>query len=168
VPRLVVFLLLSLVGVFALAPLAHGRERDLWATINVCDTALNPDAVGIRASMPGGSGDRMYMRFGLEFFEEPWGPWVRVSGESATRWILAGSARLENRRGGFTFRLRPPPPGSRFLVRGRVDYQWRDRRRTRRGTRTVVVRRETRRTRQGHGTSVGDPPYFSDRVCVVH
>jgi hypothetical protein len=164
--RLALVFILAL-AVLALAPAAPAATRDLWATINVCDTVSNPDSVGIRASMPGGTGRRMYMRFALEFFQQPSGPWGRVSGDSATGWKYAGSARLKNRRAGFTFRLGPPPPGSRFLVRGVVRYEWRERRRTRRGRRIVVVRRAARRTEVGHGTVVGDPPYFSDSVCEV-
>ena len=33
---------------------ARADDADLWATVNVCDTAAHPNEIGIRASMPGG------------------------------------------------------------------------------------------------------------------
>jgi hypothetical protein len=42
---------------------------ELWATVNICDTANNPDSMGIRASMPGNATDqRMWMRFTAEYW----------------------------------------------------------------------------------------------------
>ena len=39
-----------------------------WATVNVCDTAKQPDAIGIRASMPGTpKGARLSMRFRVQY-----------------------------------------------------------------------------------------------------
>jgi len=40
----------------------------VWATVNVCDTAKQPDAIGLRASMPGTPrGARLSMRFQVEY-----------------------------------------------------------------------------------------------------
>ena len=71
-----------LVVLLALAlPGCRGREgRPLWATVNVCDTAKQPDAIGIRASMPGTpKGARLSMRFRVQYRD--------------------GRRRLEGRRG---------------------------------------------------------------------
>ena len=37
----------------AAAPAAHASARDLWATVNVCDTKAHPNMMGVRARMPG-------------------------------------------------------------------------------------------------------------------
>ena len=53
-----------------LAAGASPRARDptLWATVNVCDTAKQPDTIGIRASMPGTpKGARLAMRFRVQY-----------------------------------------------------------------------------------------------------
>ena len=56
-------LILTLLLAASAAP-ARADDADLWATVNVCDTAAHPDEVGIRASMPGGKrGTRLQMRF---------------------------------------------------------------------------------------------------------
>jgi hypothetical protein len=43
---------------------ARAAASRLWATVNVCDTERSPDAMGVRASMPGnGKPQVMFMRF---------------------------------------------------------------------------------------------------------
>ena len=51
------------------APAAAARRTPSpWATVNVCDTAKHPDAIGIRASMPGTPrGARLTMRFRVQY-----------------------------------------------------------------------------------------------------
>ena len=61
--------LAMLVALAAAAP-AQAGHPDLWATVNVCDTAAFPDAMGVRASMPGnGTRQRMYMRFNASWYD---------------------------------------------------------------------------------------------------
>ena len=47
------------------------RSRELWATIDVCNSPKQPNTVGIRGSMPGDGkpSDKLYMRFGLEYLD---------------------------------------------------------------------------------------------------
>ena len=54
-----------------LAPAALAKRpvrKNLWATVNVCDTKRSPDDMGVRARMPGdGTHRRMYMRFTAQY-----------------------------------------------------------------------------------------------------
>jgi len=160
------FLPAALVALAALpAPaLAAARQPQLlWATINVCDTPAAPHTVGVRASMPGnGTRQRLYMRFEAQWFDAARNRFV-ASG-SSSRWIRVGSARHRSSQGGFSFAFGAPPPGTEFLMRGLVSYEWRGRR----GGRSVVVRRATRYTRAGiAGVEGGDPPGYSAATCSI-
>src|SRR3954451_16166973 len=103
-----------------LAPTAAAEAkpaRDLWATVNVCDTSKSPNEMGVRARMPGdGTRRRMYMRFTAQFRSA--GKWRMVSGRGRSKWMLAGSARFQNEEIGYTFGFDPPPSGSSYLMRG--------------------------------------------------
>src|SRR3954462_8225745 len=106
--------------VLLLAPVAHAKPaKDLWATVNVCDTPKSPNQMGVRARMPGdGTRRRMYMRFTAQFRSA--GKWRMVSGHGRSKWMLAGSARFQNEEIGYTFGFDPPPSGRSYLMRGLV------------------------------------------------
>jgi hypothetical protein len=71
-------LILILLFAVAAAP-ARGAEADLWATVNVCDTAGHPNQIGIRASMPGGKPrTRLQMRFRVQYRDLSDGRWRYV------------------------------------------------------------------------------------------
>jgi hypothetical protein len=146
---------------------AAKRAHDLWATVNVCDTPHSPDMMGVRARMPGdGTRERMWMRFTAQYRVSP-GKWKRVDDKSRSRWLYAGSALFENQELGYTFGFDSPTAGDSFLLRGLVQYQWRDRRRHLGRLRTVVVRRTHRYTSGGHPTRRAQPAGFSAATCRV-
>lgn len=152
---------------------AEPRPSNLWATINVCNTHGQPNAMGVRARMPGNARRKraqMYMRFRAHWFSEAEGIWHNVGGSGISRWIRLGSARVRHREAGYTFRFDPPAEGSRFILRGVVEYQWRERRRVgrRKKLRTVVVRRARANTKGGFESTAGaDPPGFSSGLCEI-
>jgi hypothetical protein len=160
--RLLALSVLLLLAVPAPAGAAK-RTKNLWATVNLCDTAGAPDTVGIRAKMPGnGTRQRLFMRFEAEWFDGSRSRFV-PSG-SSSRWMHVGSARFATTQAGFSFQFGVPPAGVEFHLRGRVDFQWRGRR----NGRPAVVRRATRFTRGGiQGVGGGDPPGFSAATCVI-
>ena len=60
---------------------AANTASRLWATVNSCDTFDSPDAMGIRASMPGnGRRQRMYMRFSAQWWSGLQQQWLDVPG----------------------------------------------------------------------------------------
>jgi len=156
-----------LVGALAPAAPAAAASADLWATVNVCDTATNPNTVGIRASMPGnGTSQRMYMRFEVQFFDRRRNRFVATG--SSTRWLRVGTARVRSVQSGFSFQFAPPPPGEQFVMRGRVDYRWKARRGRRGHRRWVTVLKRKRYTRAGFlGVEGGDPPGRSEALCII-
>ena len=169
-------LLAPLAALAAAVPAAEARQPDLWATVNICDTEAFPDAMGVRASMPGnGTKQRMYMRFNATFYSRSRQAWYPVKGNGRSRWIYAGDATTRARRGGWTFQFAPPRPGTEFVVRGVVEFQWRKRVRRRRDggqsrtrVREVVVRRARATTRHGiKNVGVGDPAGTSEGLCVI-
>ena len=143
---------------------AVAEARDLWATVNVCDTPKHPDRMGLRARMPGNkTRERMYMRFMAQYRSD--GHWKRVK-HARSGWELVGSARYRWKESGRTFHFAKPQPGTSYLMRGYVQFEWRKKRAHRHGWR--VVRRSHRITSGGHGgTSDSDPRGFSAAHCRI-
>ena len=143
--------------------------KDLWATVNICDTLAHPDRMGVRASMPGnGTRERMFMRFHAQYYDGSTNKWFDVKGIAASGWLYAGSARFRVRQAGYTFSFMAPKSGSAFVLRGVVDFQWRAVRRTRSGNRRVVVVRTLRaNTKGGHPAAGADPPGYSSGICEI-
>lgn len=149
-------------------PTAAKKQRSitasprLWATVNVCDTRRHPNTIGLRASMPGSGkrGERMYVRFRLEFFKESDGTWNELGPSGDSGFLRLGSAKYTRRETGRNFVLAPPPEGRTYRVRGLVDYEWR------RGRK--VVRKAEKRTRPHKGRITGaDPKGFSAAECTI-
>lgn len=157
---LVTLIFSALLAAGAAAPAQAATTDRLWATVNVCDTAKNPDTIGLRASMPGtGSAKvKMYMRFRVEYFvarDQEWKP-VRKGGDSG--WVSVGSGKFVARESGRSFEF--SPAAGNILLRGRVSYEWR------RGKK--VIRRAVRRTETGHESSAGaDPKGYSAAECLI-
>ena len=149
----------------------------LWATVNVCDTPQQPNALGIRASMPGnGLRERMYMRFRAEYFNGATNAWAPAN-NAVSPWVYVGSARYRYRQGGWTFTFAQPPVGKTYTMRGMVDFQWRARKRRRHRrhrrrshkARWVVAKRKTRPTRSGmQAVSGGNPAGISKAFCLIY
>jgi len=147
----------------AAVPPAGGasRPKDLWATINVCDTEIHQDMMGVRASMPG-DGDRtkMYMRFAAQYYDRSKQLWFDVKGNGLSEWIAVGSGRYARRQGGYTFAFDAPKSGKAFVLRGAVDFKWTKGRR--------IVRTAHLNTKGGHpGTRGADPEDFSAGICEI-
>lgn len=158
---------LAVAGLCAPPASAAKKTRDLWSTVNVCDTPHSPNRMGVRARMPGnGTRERMWMRFTAQYRVAP-GRWKAVPGRSRSKWLYAGSALFENQELGYTFAFDSPKAGSSFLMRGLVQYQWRDRRRHLGRLRTVVVRRSHRYTSGGHPTKRAEPAGYTAAVCRI-
>jgi hypothetical protein len=155
-------LFVLLVGPIAAAQAATTDDsRDLWATVNVCDTAAAPNTIGIRASMPGSrSADEMrFMRFVVEYFSEADRRWYDVPAGGDSGFLRVGKGRGP-RQFGRSLRI-DPVAGQPVLLRGRVVFQWRL-------DSGEVVRRASERTRRGHRSNAGDdPPGYSATTCTI-
>jgi hypothetical protein len=145
-------------AVFALlAPsVVSAKDAAPWATVNVCDTAKRPDAIGIRASMPGvPKGARMAMRFRVQFKTDD--GWQDVKG-AASRWQPVGTARGLAAESGWSFTF--AHPSSPVALRGMVQLRWR-----KGGT---VLKQLELATEAGHRSSAGaDPADYSAATCTL-
>jgi hypothetical protein len=145
------------------APPATGTDdtREVWATVNVCDTAAAPDTIGIRASMPGSrTGQELrWMRFVVEYWSESDKRWYRVADGGDSGFLRVGKGRRP-KQFGRSLRI-DPTAGEPVLLRGRVYFQWR----TEGGD---VLQRESTRTHKGHRSNAGaDPPGYSASTCTI-
>lgn len=151
-----------LLGALLVAPAAAlGKSNAdlLWATVNVCDSENQPDVIGIRGSMPGtGRKGEMLMRFRVQYWSGK--AWRMVKGDAADSGFLrVGSSRYKVRQGGVTFNFAPDEDGTQ-LLRGYVQFQWRED--------GKVIRRETEVTERGHRSVKGaDPAGYTAGECVV-
>jgi hypothetical protein len=157
---------------------ASARRNALWATVNVCDTFESPDAMGLRASMPGnGTDQRMYMRFSAQWYSGLHEAWLPVP-NGRSPWVFVGSARYSARQGGWNFDFVTPSYGRAYILRGSVEYQWRSVRREKgikKGIKTRVKRAGYRVARERSALTVtgvknvrgGDPKGTSKAMCAV-
>ena len=134
-------------------------SKNLWATINVCDTQAHPNALGVRARMPGnGRHEQMYMRF-LAEYQASNGVWHHVAVGGASPWEHAGSALFRYEELGYTFTFDQLAPGEGYTMRGLVKFEWR--------AHGKVQRRAHLLTTTGHPTKRSDPSQYSAANCFV-
>jgi hypothetical protein len=147
--------------VAALPASAAKAPKDLWATVNLCDTATHPDMMGVRASMPGDAEHtKMYMRFAAQYYDRTKQLWLDVKGSGLSKWIYVGSGQFARRQGGYTFAFDAPSNGKVFTLRGAVDYKWTKGRR--------IVRTAHVNTKGGHPNTKGaDPATYSAGLCEI-
>jgi hypothetical protein len=137
------------------------QSRELWATIDVCSPADQPNTVGVRGSMPGDrhSHDKMYMRFRLQYMNTASKHWADLSSARAPNFVFVGPGGGV-RQGGRSFQLVPRPGKPAVELRGVVEYQWR------RGR--AVVQSVSRPTGAGHKSVAGaDPKDYSAATCSI-
>ncbi len=153
--------------VLAVAPApaaAAPSAKDVWATINVCDTRNLPDTIGIRGSMPG-LGDRpsrLFMRFRVQYLARPDSRWRDVAQDGDSEWIALGRSTRRVVESGHNFQFLPPSGGGAHRLRGLVTYKWLARRSPR------VLLRARRVTTSGHRSTAGaDPAGYSAAICDI-
>ena len=171
---------------------AERAPRPFWATVNICDTAKSPNALGVRTSVPGnGSGQRIFARYTAQWWSGAQQKWLTVAGSGVTDWTLLGRADMSSRQAGWTFRFVQPPAGTTYVMRGVVELEWRSksarkarqlrtarrpgtlrrskkRRRAGRSQRAAVVRERTLLTKTGmKGVQGGDPAGLSKAMCLI-
>jgi hypothetical protein len=138
---------------------ATEEHSDLWATVNLCDSPSRPGAVGVRVSIPREKGaPRQWARIRLQWFDGTDRAWrlVRSGGDAGWARIGIGTRRVQ---GGTTFTFPPPKAGSRIVLRGVVDIEWRDG--------TDVVDRAHLRTTAGHHDATDSHLKVSRASCEI-
>jgi hypothetical protein len=133
----------------------------LWATVNVCDTELYSDTIGIRGSMPGSGrkGETMWMRFRVQLRAAGDGGWHGLADGGDSGWRKLGPATTPALESGYSFSFAPPADEPATL-RGVVSTEWR------RGSRVMAKARRV--TEAGHRSGAGaDPAGASAGLCVL-
>ena len=148
--------LLAALLVLAVAPAAAAADAGPWATVNICDTAKHPDAIGIRASMPGlPRHARLAMRFRVQYRTSD-GTWADVAGANSG-WRELGPAGGDPVQSGWSFTFAQPQ--NPVVLRGMVRFRWR---------RGGPARFAQQATAAGHKSSAGaDPPGYSAATCTL-
>ena len=150
-------LLIALIVCLLAPAVAAAAGARAWATVNVCDTARQPDAVGIRASMPGAAkGARLSMRFRVQYRDRRRRLGRRGRGRLRLARRREPGAPRPSPAGASTSRARP----RRSTLRGVVRFRWR------RGD--SLPRQDEVVTEAGHRSSAGaDPAGYSAATCVL-
>jgi hypothetical protein len=150
-------LLLAMLAVAFAPATAAAKEAEVWATVNVCDTAKQPDSIGIRASMPATPrGARLSMRFRVQYRDGD-GDWVDVE-DADSGWRSVGVAKGTDVESGWSFEFAHPPKP--VVLRGVVRFRWR------RGD--TLPRHAETATEAGHRSSAGaDPSGYSAATCSL-
>ena len=160
-----VFAIFAVIACCAVAAVPAGAAekppKDLWATVNLCDTSLHDNMMGVRASMPGDAEHtKMYMRFVAQYYDRSKQLWSEVKGSGVSKWIFVGSGQYARRQGGYTFAFDPPGSGKTFVLRGAVDMKWTKGRR--------IVRTAHVLTKGGHPHTKGaDPATYTAGLCEI-
>jgi hypothetical protein len=149
----------ALIAGALVAPAAAEARTNLWATVNVCDTAEHPNEVGVRASMPGSPRrTARRMRFRIQYRSGD--RWRYVTGAgSDSGWRTLTRARGRPVEAGWSFEF-PPPDAGPITFRGVVRYRW-----LRHGR---VVGHAVEITEAGHSSATGsDPEGYSAATCSI-
>jgi hypothetical protein len=157
-----VFVIFSAVACFAGAAVsasASPTPKGLWATVNLCDTPVHDNMMGIRGSMPGDAGHtKMYMRFIAQYYDRTHQLWSEAK-HGVSGWIYVGSGDYARREAGYTFAFNPPMNGM-FTMRGAVDFKWTKGKR--------IVRTAHVITKGGHPNTKGaDPKDYTKALCEI-
>lgn len=137
----------------------NAKSNELWATVDLCNSMLHPDTIGIRGSMPGDGHrhDTMYMRFVVQNYDTSTHKWQNIGVSADSGFVLVGSAALTRQAGhSFTFK----PTTTTFTLRGLVEFQWH---RAGHTLRSVTVA-----TSAGHKSLAGaEPKGYSAAICAL-
>jgi hypothetical protein len=150
-------LLLTALACLVAPSVAAARDPEPWATVNVCDTAKQPDTIGIRASMPGSpKGVRLSMRFRVQYKVDE-DTWADVE-NADSGWRVLGTAKGAVAESGWTFSF--DKPDKPVTLRGVVRFRWR------KGD--ALPRTAEVATEGGHRSSAGsDPVGYSAATCAL-
>jgi opacity protein-like surface antigen len=149
-------LLAAVLALVVFPAAAAAKDTPLWATVNVCDTAKQPNRLGIRAAMAGTpKGARLYMRFRAQYRSGD--DWVDVD-DADSGWVSVGTARGTQVQYGWSFTFARNTRST--VLRGVVRFRWR------RGD--SLPKHAEEATEGGHRSSAGaDPPGYSAATCAL-
>ena len=141
--------------------LTAAQSKQLWATVNICDTVKHPDTIGVAGSMPMiKKAKSLYMRFRLQYRDNATKTFKWIPGDAAdSDWEIVDPGKGKTRQAGHDFTLAAPKNG-KYVVRAQINYEWR------RGKKVLLSAK--RLTTAAHPKTVAaDPKSFSAATCVI-
>jgi hypothetical protein len=131
------------------------RSRNLWATVDICNTRRHPRVLGVRGQMPSlGFGTTHEANIQVDYQPTPQIGYKPDPAAKAS--VPLGYSANKLLQGGATWQF----PKHTGLLRATVTFVWR------RGSRQIA--RIVRTTTGGHrDVKFGDPPRFSAAQCKV-
>jgi hypothetical protein len=130
------------------------RSKQLWSTVNVCNTKRHRDTVGLRGSMPSlGFASFLYMHFQVNYWHFAAKKFEPDPGVTQT--VALGDPANQVVQGGALFKFKPPA-----VVDGTVTFEWK--------LHGKVIGSKHRATGGGHGNAeYSDPPGYSSNDCFM-
>ena len=139
------------------------RSRNLWATVNICNTRRHPYVVGFRVQMPGlGFGTYLSADVRIQYWSGATTGFQAVpSGSGSLGSVVSlGRATTGTHQSGVTFVIKRPPSGVRYLFRGVATFKWK--------LGSKVLGSTTRTTGRGYQhVDYGDPAGYSAATCTI-
>ena len=130
------------------------HSRQVWATVNICNTRHHPHTIGIRGQLPAlGFPAKLYMHIQVNY-------WIKAKRKfmpdsNAKHSLSLGTQSSGRHQAGFTWQFAPPA-----YLSGTVTFEWRLGRK--------VIGRTTRRTVRGiKNVDDGDPTGYSAATCRI-
>lgn len=131
------------------------RSRNLWATINICNTKRYRDVIGIRGQMPAlGFETNLSMEIQVDYWNIAQKKFVPDPGVKLP--VALGRATNGLHQGGVSFRFHPPADLS-----GQISFTWK--------LAGKVIGHAHRTTQGGlKHVAFGDPPGHSATTCRIN
>jgi hypothetical protein len=134
------------------------RSRNLWATVNICDTVDHPNIIGIRGQLPAlGFKTKMSMLVQVDYWVFADGRFEPDTSVPRQRVSLGKKAHATGLwQGGITIPFTPP-----VVLSGTVTFRWK--------LGKKVIGSVTRQTGHGYkGVTHSDPPHYSTATCAIN
>jgi hypothetical protein len=130
------------------------RSKQLWSTVNICNTKHHRDTIGIRGQMSSLSfPSSLYMRVQVDYWNyaaKKFEPDPRVN-----QTVALGDPANQIVQGGATFKFKPPA-----LLSGTITFEWK--------LHGKLIGSKRLATAAGHkNAKFGDPPGYSSSKCSI-
>ncbi len=130
------------------------RSRNLWATVNICNTKRNPDVIGIRGQMPA-LGFKTVLIMDVQIWYLNRKTKKFVPDPAIREHVVLGAATTALHQDGASFRIVPPAD-----LKGQITFSW--------ALGGKVIGRTTRMTAGGiKGVDFADPHGYSAATCSI-
>ncbi len=144
-------------GQIARAVRSAEQSRSLWATVNICDSRLYHNAIGVRGQMPTlGFSSSLYMVIQVNYWGKRQHRFLPIQSDLATTRLSLGASTNGLEQDGAVF----PFSAHTGLLNASFTFIW-----TRGGK---IIGQTVRRTTAGHrDADHGSPPHYSAAQCRI-